>query len=215
MQQSRAHPIQNSLSVRIDVSQGKEARQDLPSEGRGVPVMSLLIVYGSIEGQTEKIARFIEDLAIRTGETVQVIDTHNRTSDADFTDVDSVILAASVHERRHPERFEVFVTSERKNLDLRRTLMISVSMNAAFPEGHEEAQDYLEEMKMRTELDPDAEMLVAGAIRSRHYDYYATQVLKHVVLRGRNFDPSVQEHEFTDWEALGDGVSAFLEGKNH
>ena len=177
--------------------------------------MSLLIVYGSIEGQTEKIARYIEDLAIKRGEDVRVIDTQNRTSDADFTGVDTVILAASVHERWHPERFEVFVTTEQKNLDLRRTLMISVSMNAAFPEGHEDAQDCLEEMKMRTELDPDSEMLVAGAIRAKHYDYYATQVLRHVVLRGRNFDPSVQEHEFTDWDALGDGVSAFLEGKNH
>lgn len=92
--------------------------------------------------------------------------------------------------------------------------MISVSMSAAFPEDHDEAQDYLDEMKIRTELSPDAELLVAGAIRSRECDYYATQVLRHVVLRGRSFDPAVQEHEFTDWEALGNGVHTFLEGKS-
>ena len=176
--------------------------------------MSLLIIYGSVEGQTAKIARFIEKLAIEKGEDVHVFDTHSQNSAADFLEVDSVILAASVHERRHPERFEVFVASEQAALERRRTLMISVSMNAAFPEGRAEAQDHLDEMKMRTELDPDAEMLVAGAIKSRHYDYYATQVLKHVILRGRNYDPALQEQEFTDWDALGDGVSAFLEGKN-
>lgn len=46
-------------------------------------------------------------------------------------------------------------------------------MSAAFLEGHNEAQDY-----------------------------YATQVLRHVVLRERRYNPAVQLHEFTDWEAL-------------
>ena len=78
----------------------------------------------------------------------------------------------------------------------------------------EEAQDYVDELKMRTELDPDGEILVAGAIRSRSYDYFATQVLRHVVLQGRNYDPSVQEHEFTDWETLEDEILSFLNGSN-
>ena len=179
----------------------------------GVSKMSLVIAFGTVEGQTGKIARFIEKIAQDVGEDVQVIDTADQSATVNFKDVDSVILAASVHERRHPQRFEVFVTSEQTALALTKTLMISVSMSAAFPEGHDEAQDYLDEMKMRTNFNPDAEMLVAGAIRSREYDYYATQVLRHVVLRGRSYDPAVQEHEFTDWEVLGDGVRAFLEGR--
>ena len=174
--------------------------------------MSLVIAFGTIEGQTGKIARFIEKRAKEAGKDVKVIDTTDPSATVNFEGVDTVILAASVHERRHPQQFEVFVASEQAALSQVRTLMISVSMNAAFPEGHDEAQDYLDEMKMRTDFDPDAEMLVAGAIKSREYDYYATQVLRHVVLRGRSYDPAVQEREFTDWEALGDGVSAFLEG---
>ena len=31
---------------------------------------------------------------------------------------------------------------------------------------------------------------VAGAIRSGHYDYFATQVLRHVVMRNRDYDPA-------------------------
>lgn len=176
--------------------------------------MSVIIAFGTVEGQTGKIARFIEKLVKESGEDVQIINTDDQTSNVNFEGVSSAILAASVHERKHPKRFEVFVASEQKALALARTLMISVSMSAAFPEGHEEAQDYLDEMKMRTGFDPDAEMLVAGAIKPREYDYYATQVLKYVVLRGKSFDPAVQEHEFTDWEALGSGVSAFLKGKS-
>lgn len=176
--------------------------------------MSVIIAFGTVEGQTGKIARFIEKLAKEAGEDVHIINTSDHSSTVNFEAVESVILAASVHERKHPKKFEVFVASEQKALAKARTLMISVSMSAAFSEGHDEAQDYLDEMKMRTGLDPDVEMLVAGAIKSREYDYYATQVLKHVVLRGRSFDPANQEHEFTDWKELGRGVHAFLEGKS-
>lgn len=173
--------------------------------------MTLLIAYGTVEGQTGKIARHVEDLVQDRQIETRLFDTSNQIDAVSFDGVDRVILAASVHERRHPRDFEVFLTAHQSDLDARKTLMLSVSLSAAFPEGQEEAQDYLDEMKMRTELDPDQEALIAGAVRARRYDYYATQVLKHVVLRGRNYDPAVQEYEFTDWDALAGTIEEFLD----
>lgn len=174
--------------------------------------MAVLIAYATIEGQTGKIARFLEDVVGGLGEEVRLLDTSDASDTVDINGFDQVILAAPVHERRHPSTFEAYLTANQDAIARKRTMLLSVSLSAAFPEGAEEAQDYADEMKMRTELDPDAEMLVAGAVRKRKYDYYATQVLKHVVLRGRNYDPAVQEHEFTDWDALAAGVTAFVEG---
>ena len=65
-------------------------------------------------------------------------------------------------------------------------------------------------MKMRTGFTPDAELLVAGAVRSNNYDYFTTQVIRHVVLRDRDYDPSLGEHEFTDWPALTSKISDFV-----
>ena len=174
--------------------------------------MTVLIAFGTVEGQTGKIARFVADFVEDFGQKAVLLETTAEDVSADWSTVTSVVLAASVHQRRHPEPFEVFVAANQNELDARRTLLLSVSLAAAFPEGEEDANDYAEEMCMRTELDPDAVMLVAGAIHARSYDYFASQVLRHVVLRGRNFDPSVQEHEFTDWDALKAGLEAFLEG---
>ena len=172
--------------------------------------MSVLIAFGSIEGQTRKVAHFVEALAKDAGLDVSVHDTSDRLSNVSFDGVDQVILAASVHERRHPKDFELFVSANHDHLEERKTLLLSISLNAAFPGGQQEAQDYMDEMKLRTQLEPTDEALVAGAVRKRSYDYYATQILQHVVLRGRNIDPSVQEHEFTDWDALAMKVSTFL-----
>lgn len=174
--------------------------------------MKVLIIYASIEGQTARIARFVESELREAGHEVAMIDAEDNAP-IPLDNVDKVVLAAPVHERRHPKLFEAMLVAQKGQLAARDTLLISVSLSAAFPEGVEEAQEYLTELKMRTGFAPTAEMLVAGAIRTGHYDYFATQVLRHVVLRDREYDPTAEEHEFTDWDALTDGLAAFMADK--
>ncbi len=172
--------------------------------------MTVLIAFGTVEGQTGKIAETVAGLARDAGEEVVLFDTSDRIAEVSFEGVDTCILAASVHERRHPKPFEVFVSGNIDELSKRPTLFLSVSLSAAFDEGRDDAQDYLDEMKLRTGLNPDGELLVAGAIRTANCDYYATQVLRHVVLRDRPVDPASGDREFTDWDELAKTTTAFL-----
>jgi menaquinone-dependent protoporphyrinogen oxidase len=172
--------------------------------------MTILIIYSTIEGQTGKIVQFIQSKLEGAGHDVRLVDAEDKMVELSFDGVDKVILAAPVHERRHPKSFEFLVTTDRDALKARQTLMLSVSLKAAFSQTCEEAQDFLDEMKLRTGLQPDAEMLVAGAVHPGYYDYYAEQILRHVILQGQDVDPHT-EHEFTDWDALEKGVTAFVE----
>ncbi len=174
--------------------------------------MAVLIAYGTIEGQTGKIAKIVEKQVREAGEDVVLFDTADKTGELSFDGIDKAILAASVHERRHPKTFEIFTSANHMVLSELPTLLLSVSLKAAFDDGQEEAQDYADEMKLRTGLNPDSELLVAGAIHADSYDYYASQVLHHVVLEGKKFDPSVRDHEFTDWNELATSVADFLKG---
>jgi len=172
--------------------------------------MTALIVYATHEGQTGKIAHFIEDELRKSGRDTRLANALEATTDIDFDGVDIVILAAPVHERRHPKLFEAFLTAQAGELAVRHTLMLSVSLSAAFPEGLEEAEEYLIEMKMRCRFNQDVETLVAGAVRTSEYDYFASQLVRHVVLRDRDYDPARGEYEFTDWAALRKTLSDFL-----
>ena len=172
--------------------------------------MQVLILFASIEGQTRKIAQFIEETVRSAGHDPTIVDVSDKMADVTFDGFDTVILAAPVHERRHPPNFEVLLTASRADLEARRTLMISVSLGAAFPKLMGEAQEYMDEMKMRTGLKPNAEALVAGAVRPSSYGYYETEVLRHAILRHQTIDPRTQECEFTDWDALGRVVTRFL-----
>lgn len=171
--------------------------------------MTVLILFESIEGQTAKIAGFVEDLVRASGHDVQVVDVGS-AAEVSLDAASHVILAASVHQRRHPRMFEATVTAQSDALDRLPTLMLSVSLNAAFEEGREEAQDYLDEMKMRTGFHPKQEALIAGAVKTGKYDYFAMQVVRFVLLRGRDVDQNATEHEFTDWDALRETVTGFL-----
>ncbi|MDP5216257.1 flavodoxin domain-containing protein [Ruegeria sp. 2205SS24-7] len=171
--------------------------------------MNVLILYASVEGQTRKIARYVEQAVASLGHDAAIFDTGEGT-DIPLDKADAVILAAPVHQRRHPQSFEALLSARQAELRAVKTLLLSVSLNAAFPEGVEEAWEYVIEMKMRTGLDPDAEALVAGAVRTTRYDYFAMQVIRHVVLRDQDVDPESGEHVFTDWDALSAEVNVFL-----
>lgn len=173
--------------------------------------MTILIAYATIEGQTGKIARFLDSRLKDLGRDVTLVDAGDKMAKISFEGVEHVILAASVHERRHPKNFEVFLSGSASDLAARKTMLLSVSLSAAFPEGLEEAQDYVTEMTMRTGLSPTAQALVAGAVRVGRYDYYAMQVLRHVVMRGQAYEAAEGDHEFTDWQALERDVLAFLD----
>lgn len=172
--------------------------------------MQITVLFETGEGQTRKIADFIAGQVREAGHTVTVVDVSDKTAKLSISVADKVILAAPVHERRHPKAFEVAVSASKQNLAKRPTLMISVSLKSAFPEGLDDAQDYLAEMAMRTGFQPTQEALVAGAVRSDSYDYYQSQIVRHVILEGHDVELTDGVREFTDWDALSESVASFL-----
>lgn len=178
--------------------------------------MTTLIAYGTVEGQTGKIARHVADRIAAAGGDAVLFDTaDDATPPPGFDGVDRVILAASVHERRHPRPFEVFLAASAAALADRPTLLVSVSLKAAFPEGREDAAEFVEELVSRTGVAPDRVALVAGAVRPSGYDWFASQILRHVVLRGHREVSPDETREFTDWDALDAEIDAFLAEPAH
>lgn len=173
--------------------------------------MKVLIIFATIEGQTGKIARFLQHEIRQAGHEVELVDALDKGEHVSLEGVDKIILAASVHERRHPRWFEMLLSAQRNEIEALPNLLISVSLMAAFPDTRDEAREFLTEMKMRTGFNPASELLVAGAVRLGSYDYFSTQVLRHVVLRGHQYEIEKGDHEFTDWNVLRTALGDFLE----
>lgn len=172
--------------------------------------MEITIIFQTVEGQTSKIASFMAERLRDQGHSVEMFNAADRSSNVSFDKAEMVILAASVHERRHPKDFEVLLAANSETLSRLPTMMVSVSLKASFPDGMEEAQDYLTEMSMRTGVVFDKEALVAGAVRSASYGYFESQIVHNVVLLRHPVDLVDGVREFTDWDRLAKDVEAFV-----
>ncbi len=172
--------------------------------------MTVMILFATVEGQSRKVAEFAADQVRACGQEAILTNAEDLGADLDMSDVGSVILVAPVHERRHPPAFEITVGAQKAALAKCKTLFLSVSLNAAFADGLEEAEGYIKEMEMRTGFTAGTVKAIAGAVKPGSYDYFATQVVRHVLLDDRPYDPNDGPREFTNWDDLKVHIRTFL-----
>jgi menaquinone-dependent protoporphyrinogen oxidase len=173
--------------------------------------MKALVAYGTTEGQTRKIAETVATQIREQGHEVALFDTSGLQGDLHPETFDKIIVAGSVHERRHQESVEIFVAANVKKLQAKPTMFISVSLAAAFEGGSAEAQGYVDSFLKSVGWHPAHSLLVAGAVRHGEYGYHKEQILAHVVLEGRELADPGRDHEFTDWKLLANAIVEFVE----
>ncbi|HEY7747634.1 MAG TPA: flavodoxin domain-containing protein [Aestuariivirgaceae bacterium] len=172
--------------------------------------MRILIAYATSEGQTRKIAETVAAKVQELGHDAHLFDTATTFMDLHIDSYDKIVVASSVHQQRHQDSIEVFITARLADLQRKPTLFLSVSLSAAFSEGLAEAQNYVRALLAATGWKPTKSLLVAGALRYAEYDYFKEQIIQHIVLKDRKVERSRGDHEFTDWAALIADVNEFI-----
>jgi len=173
--------------------------------------MKVLIVYGTTEGQTRKIAEWTATHVRELGHEVEVRDSASPASDSDLPTFDAFIIAASVHQERHQDTIINFAIAHHQLLNTKAAAFISVSLSAALEHERIEAQNYVDRFVSVTGWQPRMTLPLGGALRFADYDYYQEQIVKFIVLKRCGAESTERDHEFTDWNALADFVDGFLE----
>lgn len=178
--------------------------------------MRILILYGTSEGQTRKIASFMADRLRRVGHETVLVDAARLPDRLAPREFDAALVASRVHAGRHLPAVEHFAHKHRAELDAMPNAFVSVSMSAAGqePGDLEHAGQYLHGFVEHTGWHPHQVHLAAGARLYTHHNRLARWILS-IVDRHR-FDTR-RDHEWTDWRALERfvddwGHSASLEG---
>ena len=173
--------------------------------------MNLLIVYGTSEGQTRKIALWTATHIRERGHQVEVLDSAALASDLKLGAFDAFIIAASVHQEHHQEAITNFAFAHHELLNTKPSALISVSLSAALEDEKTEAQKYVDRFVSGVEWRPRMTLLLGGALRFTKYDYFQEQFVKFVVMKRSGDLSSERDHEFTDWNALASFADRFLE----
>lgn len=172
--------------------------------------MAHLIVYDTVEGHTRRLANEIANQITATSATARLFNAETPMGDLSIADFSSCIIAAPVHQKRHPEAIVDFVRANVDSLNTMPTAFISVSLAASFPDGADDARAFVDHFLQRTGWTPNAIHYAAGALRCEEYDYFTEQILRHVVLRGHEDIDLTGDQVFTDWSALNTFVADFL-----
>lgn len=173
--------------------------------------MDVLIVYGTTEGQTRKIAEWTATHVRGREHHVELRDSTALMSDLDLKTFHGFIIAASVHQQYHQDTVTNFVIAHHKLLNARPSAFISVSLSAVLEGGRTEAQRYVDHFVSVTGWQPRMTLLLGGALRITEYDYFQEQIVKFIVMKGAGAAGTESDREFTDWNALAGFVDGFLE----
>jgi menaquinone-dependent protoporphyrinogen oxidase len=178
----------------------------------GNPMRSVLVVYGTTEGQTRKIAEFIANALKARGVEVELVDSAGDSAALVQPICVAAIVCGSLHRQRYQASLEHFVRSNKDWLAGIPTAFVAVSLTAA---GHDERSReelgmIVESFCRRAGWAPTMIRHAAGALRYSRYHWLKRMLMQRIAgKQGGDTDVS-RDHEYTDWGDLTRFVAEFL-----
>lgn len=177
---------------------------------------SILIAYGTGQGQTRKVAEYVD--SVLEGQGFDVTTTHvSEASDVDVSEFDGVLVGASVNTGGHQPEVLTFVERNRRALADRPSGFFQLSLASAFSWAwaRDGAADYVETLAGTTGWQPDRVGLFAGALTYTQYDRKTRWLFKLAALAfGLGTDTS-RDYEYTDWDDVERFATSFGEFVEH
>jgi len=168
----------------------------------------LLIVYGTFEGHTEKIANIMVEELRRLGNTVDTLNTNKPGQEPGgfkLTAYDGVIAGAPVHYSGYPTRFRNWVKVHTAELSNRPGAFFSVCLGI-LQKNDEKAQNEVRQVVHDffdwSDWTPQSWIILPGALAYSKYGIFTRFIMKTISRRtGRDTDTS-RDYEYTDWDEV-------------
>jgi menaquinone-dependent protoporphyrinogen oxidase len=171
----------------------------------------ILIVYGTTEGQTAKIAEHVADVGRRLGHEV-VVGQAGEVDEAELPGCDAVIVGGSLHEGRYQRAVGDFLERNRATLRSLPGAFFSVSLGAASENAAErnEVRRIMSSFVEQSGWGPKFTESFAGALRYTRYSWLKRALMKHIAGKeGGDVDTS-RDFEYTDWNQVTRFAESFI-----
>jgi menaquinone-dependent protoporphyrinogen oxidase len=169
-------------------------------------VANVLIVYGTKEGHTATIAERMREAIAAKGHDVRV-ERAGSPPPAIPTDIDAVLVGASIHVSKHQAEVREFVKRNRQRLSTMPSAFFQVCLTAAdpSPDSEAETQVCLDEFADWTGWHPQTTTTFAGMLAWTQYDFFTRHLMK-LVLRKQHLPPeqldTSHDFDYTDYDAV-------------
>jgi len=166
--------------------------------------MQILIVYGSLEGQTKKIAQRIAAGLEDKGHEVTMLPDGHAPADLVPEKFDAAIVGGPIHMGKLPKPVIRFVTTHRDWLNRVPAAFFTVCMaiNSKRPGSKEQAISYGNDFLTQSGWRPRLSATFAGAVKYTQYDFITRFIMKMISKREGGSTDTTHDHEYTDWDSV-------------
>ena len=171
--------------------------------------MKLLILYGTTEGQTRKIAHFMEALLHNAEHQITIADTTaNPPSPKEY---DAVLIGSSIHMHKYQSAVNHYIKKYADELNLIPGAFFSVSLAAAsgMEDEHLEVQKITNDFLKQTGWKPMMTTQIAGALKYTEYDYFKRLIMKLISKKEGGATDTSQDYEYTNWDEVIQFINEF------
>ncbi|RKD88916.1 flavodoxin domain-containing protein [Halopiger aswanensis] len=179
---------------------------------------SVLVVYGTGEGQTATVAERITATLEDRGHDVTTIDIESISDDVSIDSFDAALIGSSIHVGKHHSAIPEFVASNRKALHSRPTAFFQLSLSSAVDDEKRraDAASYVDGLLEETDWHPDRIGLFGGALRYSKYGFLKRLLMKRIAKDATGDVDTSRDYEYTDWDevdAFAADFAAFVESR--
>lgn len=166
--------------------------------------MHILILYGSLEGQTEKISQYLAQQIQDKGHQVSTIAGDHLPADFSEDNYDAVIVGGSIHMNNYPKSVKKFVLAHRDWLNKAPSAFFTVCMaiNSEKAKSKEQALQYGKIFISQTGWQPRLTVTFAGAVKYTQYNFITRFIMKMISKSEGGSTDTSRDHEYTNWDAV-------------
>jgi menaquinone-dependent protoporphyrinogen oxidase len=161
----------------------------------------ILILYGTSEGHTAKIAAAIADTLRGVGADVDVVQARQSGQGPYPEDYAAVIVAASVHAGSYQKGVQRWVRAHAEALRDRPTAFISVCLAVLqkTPEVDRQLEKISHGFFNATGWFPPESKFIAGALPYTQYGWFKRWIMRRIVAKAHGDVDTSRDYEYTDW----------------
>ncbi len=173
---------------------------------------SVLVIYGTTEGQTRKVAEFMANALRAHSVEIDLVDSAAARAALVEPVYAAAIVCASLHLNKYQASLLRFVKDNKTWLAGLPAAFVSVSMTAALKDDRSRAQlrEIAEAFFRKADWTPAITQHVAGALRYTQYGYFKRLIMRLIARHQGGDTDTSRDHEYTDWDALTRFVETFL-----
>jgi len=164
----------------------------------------VLIVYGTTDGHTQKIAEAVADTFASDRWEATAVNAHHASPDLTPEAYDRVVIAGSIHGGRYQRALRRWVRTHAAALNRAHTAFLTVCLATLEkrPEVEQELRDIVEGFFDATGWRPSVSKIVAGAVPYTRYGWLKKFVMKRIVAKAGGDTDTSRDYDYTDWEDL-------------